>query len=56
MTDSIQTQEKEPNVTVTLSLSKINIVLAGLSELPHKISRDVIDEIAEQAKAQLQKT
>ena len=37
----------------TLTVREINIVLSALQELPHKISRDVIDNIMRQGQPQL---
>lgn len=36
-----------------LTVREINIVLSALQELPHKISRDVIDNIMRQGQPQL---
>lgn len=36
-----------------LTVREINIVLSALQELPHKISRDVIDNIMRQGRPQL---
>jgi hypothetical protein len=37
----------------TLTVREINIVLSALQEMPHKISRDVIDTIMRQGQPQL---
>ena len=56
MTEETQVQptQNDPDVTVTVKLSKLNLIIAGLDELPHKISRVLIDDLAQQAQAQLQ--
>lgn len=57
MTEDIQSQQiqqNDPDVTVTVKLSKLNLIIAGLDELPHKVSRIVIDDLAKQAQMQLQ--
>lgn len=40
-------------VTLTFSVEAINVVLAGLSELPHKVSAPLIDSIKSAASSQL---
>lgn len=37
----------------TLTVRQINIILSALQELPHKVSRDVIDSIMRQGQPQL---
>ena len=56
MTEQTQKPEaKDPELTLTLKISQINILLASLDEVPHKYSRSVIDTIQQQANAQVQK-
>ena len=56
MTEQTQKPEaKDPELTLTLKISQINVLLASLDELPHKYSRVVIDLIQQQASAQVQK-
>jgi len=45
--------EPEKEVTITLVVSEVNTILGALDEIPHKISRKVIDKIIQQAQAQL---
>lgn len=47
------TGNNEPMVTLHLSLSQVNVVLAGLGELPLKVSRTVSTIIENQAQADL---
>ena len=54
MNQQPQAQQQEPEVTIKLKVSQINLVIAGLEELPHKYSRPVIDNVSQQAQAQLQ--
>jgi len=49
-----QSSENEPEVTLTLKLSQVNVVIAGLDELPHKYSRPIIDLIGQQTQKQMQ--
>jgi hypothetical protein len=56
MTEQTQKPEaKDPELTLTLKISQINVLLASLDEVPHKYSRNVIDTIQQQANAQVQK-
>lgn len=38
--------------SLTLTIDEINTVLAGLGELPHKVSRGLIDKIVQTVQAQ----
>lgn len=56
MEEQIETTEVkavEPNVTLDLTVNDVNLVLAALQELPHKVSDPMIRKIMEQAQAQL---
>lgn len=56
MEEQIETTEAkavEPNVTLDLTVNDVNLVLAALQELPHKVSDPMIRKIMEQAQAQL---
>ena len=56
MTEQTQKPEtKDQELTLTLKISQINVILASLDELPHKYSRVIIDTIQQQANAQIQK-
>jgi hypothetical protein len=48
------TQQPEQELKFTLKVSEANIVLAALDEMPHKISRRVIDNLIQQAQSQTQ--
>jgi len=54
MNDMMQPQQEEQQVTLTLKTSWLNVLIAGLEEIPHKFSRPVIDSISQQARAQLE--
>jgi phage terminase large subunit-like protein len=55
MNDMMQPQQQEePQVTLTLKASWLNVIMAGLEEIPHKFSRPVIDSVSQQARAQLE--
>jgi hypothetical protein len=47
-------QQPEPEITLTLKVSDVNVVLASLDEMPHKMSRRIIDNIIQQAQSQIQ--
>ncbi len=47
-------QQEEQQVTLTVKTSWLNVLIAGLEEIPHKFSRPVIDSISQQARAQLE--
>ena len=49
-----QPQQEEQQVTLTVKTSWLNVLMAGLEEIPHKFSRQVIDSISQQARAQLE--
>lgn len=47
-------RETEKPVTITFgNIHEVNIVIAGLDEIPHKFSRPIIDAIEKQTKEQI---
>lgn len=44
----------DKTITLTLSANDVNIILAGLLELPAKVSLDVIGRVKQQGDAQMQ--
>ena len=44
----------EKEVTLVFKLTEANIILSALEELPHKVSRKIIDNMIQQAQSQLQ--
>ena len=46
------TQQPEAEFTFVVKVSEANLILAGLEELPHKISRRLIDNLVQQAQSQ----
>jgi hypothetical protein len=54
MTTMQQPQQEEQQVTLTVKVSWLNVILGGLEEIPHKFSRPVIDSISQQARSQLE--
>lgn len=51
-----QNQAQDPEVTITLKVSQLNVIIAGLDEIPHKFSRPIIDAINQQATEQFEKS
>ena len=47
-------QAAEKELTFVLKLSHANIILSALDEIPHKLSRPIIDELQKQAFPQMQ--
>ena len=43
-----------PIVTLELNVNELNIVIAGMQELPHRVVDGLIRKLVEQAQAQLQ--
>lgn len=54
MNNMMQPQQDEREVTLTVKASWVNVIMAGLEEIPHKFSRPVIDSVSQQARAQLE--
>lgn len=48
--------QPEPSVNLTLKVSEVNAILAALDEMPHKMSRRLIDNLIQQAQTQLQQS
>lgn len=46
----------DKTITLTLPVNDVNIILAGLLELPAKVSLDVIGRVKQQGDAQMQAT
>lgn len=43
----------DKTITLTLSISDVNLILAGLLELPAKVSLDVINRVKQQGDEQM---
>ena len=48
------TTATDVDLTFVLKLSQANIILAALDEIPHKLSRGIIDSLQQQALPQIQ--
>lgn len=46
----------DKTITLTLPVNDVNIILAGLLELPAKVSLEVIGRVKQQGDAQMQET
>ena len=42
------------NLTLTVDVNTFNIIMTGLDELQHKVSRNVIDNLGKQVQQQIQ--
>jgi hypothetical protein len=51
--NQVQAAPQEPVVKLELAVNDINLVLAALQELPHKIADPMLRKIMEQANTQL---
>ena len=60
MSDIIDVEPTEPTVeqdfNFVLNTTECNTILAALEELPHKISRRIIDKLLTQAQPQIKKS
>ena len=45
-----------PELTVNVNVNELNIIMAGLQELPHRVVDPIIKKIFQQAQAQLSAT
>lgn len=46
-------QQQQQTVNINLTIDGINLVLRGLDQLPHGQSRQIVDDIINQAQAQV---
>ena len=46
----------DKTITLTLSLNDVNVILAGLLELPAKVSLEVIGRVKQQGDEQMKET
>ena len=44
----------EPVIDLKVSIQTLNTIIGALDEMPHKVSRFIIDDLGQQARAQLQ--
>jgi hypothetical protein len=54
--NQVQAAPQEPVVKLELAVNDINLILAALQELPHKIADPMLRKIMEQANTQLAPT
>jgi hypothetical protein len=47
-----QTQQV-PDVTLTVNVNELNVIMGGLQELPHRVVDPVLKKLFQQAQAQL---
>jgi hypothetical protein len=48
-----QTENNDPTIALELLVTEVNVVLAGLQELPFKVADPLLKNIIAQAQAQL---
>lgn len=48
-------QQQEPVLALEVSINEINVILAALAELPHRVSDPIMRKLMEQAQSQLPK-
>jgi hypothetical protein len=53
MTEETTQVDPNPEVTITLRVNEVNIILAGLQELPFKVAEPLIKSIIAQAQNNL---
>lgn len=53
MTEETNQENVDPVLSVSLKISEINVVLAGLQELPFKVADPLLKNIIAQAQMQL---
>lgn len=46
--------QNEITLTLTVDVNTFNLIMAGLDELPHKLTRRTIDNLGQQAQSQIQ--
>ena len=51
-----QQAQTVPELTVNVNVNELNIIIAGLQELPHRVVDPIIKKIFQQAQAQLSAT
>lgn len=49
-----QPQAAQPTVNIALNINELNVILASLQELPHKVADPLLRNIMGQAQSQLQ--
>ena len=47
--------QQMPTVTLTVDANELNIIMAGLQELPHRVVDNLLKKIFQQAQTQLQR-
>lgn len=49
-----QQAQQVPNVTITVDVNELNLIMGGLQELPHRVVDPLLKKLFQQAQAQLQ--
>ena len=54
LADNQQAQAPQaPDVTLTVNVNELNVIMGGLQELPHRVVDPVLKKLFQQAQAQL---
>lgn len=48
----VQTEQKPETITLELSVNEVNVILAALQELPHRVADPILRNILSQAQPQ----
>lgn len=46
-------EQQEPTITIVLPVSAVNVTMAALQELPHRVADPILKSIFQQAQSQL---
>jgi len=49
-------QQNEQKINLSVTIEELNVIFAGLEEVPHKYSRKVIDSLSQQAQSQVKQS
>ena len=47
-------QAQAPTVTLTVDVNELNVIMAALQELPHRVADPILKKLFQEAQAQLQ--
>ena len=47
-------QAQAPTVTLTVDVNELNVIMAALQELPHRVADPLLKKLFQEAQAQLQ--
>jgi hypothetical protein len=53
-TPTVEAQPAAPTVTLAVDINELNVIVAALQELPHRVVDGVLKKLIQQAQEQLQ--